>query len=129
MATQDQAALTQAQRAELRETLEAKREQLLDALREHEEREDEQDEASWDVEPGDPADRAESAIEENDRLALADHDLELLEEVDRALGRMDAGTYGISEASGRPISYERLRALPWARYDADEADRVERSSR
>ena len=119
--------LTPAQRDELRRTLEAKREELLLVLREHEER-DEQDEWPLDNEPGDPADMADAAIEDNDRIARAEHDLELLEEVDHALTRLDDGTYGLSEASGRPISYERLRAVPWARYDADEAERAEHAS-
>jgi DnaK suppressor protein len=123
-----QGALTPAQREELRKTLEAKREQLLIVLREHEERDEEADDRLLDREPGDAADLADSAIEDNDRIAMAEHDLELLEEVDHALTRLDAGTYGLSEASGRPISYERLRAVPWARYDADEAERAEHAS-
>jgi DnaK suppressor protein len=129
MKPEHQTPLTQVQRDELRRTLEAKRAQLLAALREHEDREDDRDEVHLDADVGDPADRAELAIEHNDRLAMADHDLELLEEVDRALTRLDQGTYGVSEASGRPISYERLRAVPWARLDADEAERIERSTR
>ena len=119
-------ALTSAQRDELRLALEAKRAQLLLVLREHE---DFEEENALEREPGDPADLAESAIEDNDRIAKAEHDLELLEEVDHALTRLDAGTYGLSEASGRPIPYERLRALPWARYDADEAERAEHAAR
>lgn len=124
-----QGALTSAQREELRRTLEAKREQLLRVLREHEDFEDARDENVLEREPGDPADLAETAIEDHDRIAKAEHDLELLEEVDHALTRLDAGTYGLSEASGRPIPYERLRAVPWARYDADEAERAERNAR
>lgn len=120
-------ALTPAQRDELRRTLEAKREELLVVLREQEEREEAED-WSMDREPGDAADMADSAIEDHDRIAKAEHDLELLEEVDHALTRLDEGTYGLSEASGRPISYERLRAVPWARYDADEAERAEHAS-
>jgi DnaK suppressor protein len=124
-----QGALTTAQREELRRVLEAKREQLLIVLREHEDFEEALDEDKLEREPGDAADLAESAIEDNDRIAKAEHDLELLEEVDHALTRLDVGTYGVSEASGRPISYERLRAVPWARYDADEAERAEHSAR
>jgi DnaK suppressor protein len=120
--------LTQAQREELRRTLEAKRKQLLLVLREHEDSAEERDEAH-ERDPGDAADLAGSAIEDNDRIAMADRDLELLEEVDHALTRLDAGTYGLSEASGRPISYERLRAVPWARYDAEEAEGLEHASR
>jgi DnaK suppressor protein len=124
-----QGALTSAQREELRRVLEAKREHLLLVLREHEDLEEARDENVLEREPGDPADLAESAIEDNDRIAKAEHDLELLEEVDHALTRLDAGTYGLSEASGRPIPYERLRAVPWARYDADEAERAEHAAR
>ena len=86
-------ALTQAQREELRQTLEAKRAQLLHALREHEDSEEERDEAA-EREPGDAADLAGSAVEDNDRIAKAEHDLELLEEVDHALTRLDAGLTG-----------------------------------
>jgi len=34
--------------------------------------------------------------------------------VDRALAKMDRGEYGRCERCGRPISPERLEALPWA---------------
>jgi DnaK suppressor protein len=122
-------ALTSAQRGELRRTLEAKRVALLRALRAHEDRDEERGDDPLEKEPADPADLAESAIEDHDRIAMADHNLELLEEVDHALTRLDAGTYGLSEASGEPIPYERLRAVPWARYNADEADRAEHASR
>lgn len=37
-----------------------------------------------------------------------------LAQFDKALARIDAGTYGYSEVSGKPIPLERLEALPWA---------------
>jgi DnaK suppressor protein len=37
-----------------------------------------------------------------------------LRDVERALAKMDAGTYGICESCGKPIGLERLEALPWA---------------
>jgi RNA polymerase-binding transcription factor DksA len=37
-----------------------------------------------------------------------------LEEVDAAVARLDAGTYGICEVCGRPIPGERLEARPTA---------------
>lgn len=44
-----------------------------------------------------------------------------LAKVERALGKMGAGTYGIGERSGRPIPLARLRLIPEARDDvADE---------
>jgi DnaK suppressor protein len=37
-----------------------------------------------------------------------------LAQIDRALARLDAGTYGSCERCGKPIAEERLRARPWA---------------
>ncbi len=37
-----------------------------------------------------------------------------LRDVERALAKMDAGTYGTCESCGKPIGLERLEALPWA---------------
>jgi DnaK suppressor protein len=39
-----------------------------------------------------------------------------LDDVDRALRRLDEGTYGRCEACGEPIGEDRLAALPAARY-------------
>jgi RNA polymerase-binding transcription factor DksA len=39
---------------------------------------------------------------------------ENLEEISKALGRIENGTYGLSEISGKPIPLERLELLPWA---------------
>ena len=41
-------------------------------------------------------------------------DIERLERVDRALKKIDEGTYGVSDLSGRPIPRERLEAIPEA---------------
>lgn len=37
-----------------------------------------------------------------------------LAQIDRALARLDEGTYGMCERCGKPIREERLRARPWA---------------
>jgi len=37
-----------------------------------------------------------------------------LAQVNRALERIEQGTYGLSEVSGKPIPIERLEALPYA---------------
>ncbi len=42
-------------------------------------------------------------------------DQNLLDEVNAALERMDKGTYGICEKTGKEIPYERLEAVPYAR--------------
>ncbi|HJZ47394.1 MAG TPA: TraR/DksA family transcriptional regulator [Roseiflexaceae bacterium] len=41
-------------------------------------------------------------------------------QVERALARITAGTYGTSEVSGRPIPIERLNARPYATTRVDE---------
>ena len=125
MKSEHRISLTQAQREELKRALEEKRSQLQHALRQHEVVEDALEAASSEREPGDPADLAEAATGEHERISLADRDLDLLEEVDAALGRFAEGTYGMSEITGRPIPYERLRLVPWTRYEADEAERIE----
>jgi DnaK suppressor protein len=70
----------------------------------------------------DPMDAATRAEEEAERLG-PDQERDLLGEVDRALAKMKAGTYGVSELSGSPIPVERLRAVPWARFTAAEEER------
>lgn len=45
---------------------------------------------------------------------LVVRDAERLEEVDRALAKIEIGTYGLSDVSGQPISRERLEAVPEA---------------
>ncbi len=54
--------------------------------------------------------------EQADRAAaLMQGFMHTLAEVESALERMASGSYGISEATGDPISYDRLRLVPWAR--------------
>jgi DnaK suppressor protein len=37
-----------------------------------------------------------------------------LAQIDRALAKLDDGTFGVCERCGKPIASERLRARPWA---------------
>ncbi|MGD0491988.1 MAG: TraR/DksA family transcriptional regulator [Steroidobacteraceae bacterium] len=45
---------------------------------------------------------------------LVAHELRRLAQVERALAKIEEGTYGLSDVSGRPISKERLDAMPEA---------------
>ncbi len=47
-------------------------------------------------------------------LAMRDHNQVLIDAVDAALARLEAGTYGICTSCGRPVGTERLEALPAA---------------
>lgn len=63
---------------------------------------------------GDSVDESLRIYDREDETDANDLDAETLEQVNRALGRMDAGTYGLSEVSGKPIPIERLEAVPYA---------------
>ena len=61
------------------------------------------------------ADDTSSAVMEQEKdLALMGNLRDRLRDIDRALARMDEGTYGICERCGKPIAAERLEALPSA---------------
>ena len=48
-------------------------------------------------------------------IGIEEHEEQLLGEIDAALARIDAGTYGVCDTSGEEIAFERLEAYPWAR--------------
>jgi DnaK suppressor protein len=102
--------LSQAELEHFRAALSHKREQLLSARAASEADRRGQNEA----EP-ESGDLAEQAIEQESALNVGAFDERLLTEVERALAKFDAGTYGISEGTGEPIARERLEAVPWAR--------------
>jgi len=87
--------LSRAQRATLREALLTKRTQLV---RDVERLEDEGLDSSAPEEP-EPGDVAEAVIEDRRRMALEEHDRVLLEDVEHALAKLEAGTYGVCEAT------------------------------
>jgi DnaK suppressor protein len=60
------------------------------------------------------ADAGQAAAERANLLTLVRSLRDTLRDVEQALGRMDAGTYGLCERCGQPIADERLEALPAA---------------
>lgn len=52
-----------------------------------------------------------------------------LTEVEAALERIKAGTYGVCEITGEPIGAERLRAIPWTRLSQKAAVEREQSGK
>jgi RNA polymerase-binding transcription factor DksA len=52
----------------------------------------------------------------------------LLEQVQAALQRLDNGTYGFCQRCGKPIDARRLEALPYAEYDLECQEIVERET-
>jgi RNA polymerase-binding protein DksA len=59
------------------------------------------------------ADAGSYTFERERDLSLVDNVKDLIEKVQRALARIDDGSYGRCEACGEPIEAERLDALPY----------------
>ncbi len=68
---------------------------------------------------GSQAAAATQVFEQQRDLALRERSERALAEVDDALARIDAGTYGACIRCGRPIAADRLEALPWAAHCID----------
>jgi DnaK suppressor protein len=98
--------------AELRDALEEQRENLRKEIVEQGGDPD-SDDAAIDVERG-FADSAHSTAERARLLSVMKALRSNLRWVERAMTKMDLGTYGVCERCGNPISFERLEALPWA---------------
>ena len=60
------------------------------------------------------SDRSHSTEERSRLISVVKALRSNLRDVDRALAKIDAGTYGACERCGKPIDPERLEALPWA---------------
>jgi DnaK suppressor protein len=71
--------------------------------------------------PGDSGDAAQPLEAQADDEAIAERLRERLAAIDRALGRIEAGTYGKSLLTGQPIPDERLEADPAAELTIEEA--------
>jgi DnaK suppressor protein len=72
-------------------------------------------------EPGDYADAAQPLTAQGMDDALAEGFRDRIAAIDRALKRLDDGTYGMSVLSGEPIPDERLDADPAAELTVEEA--------
>jgi RNA polymerase-binding transcription factor DksA len=62
------------------------------------------------------ADAATDSYDRDCELAMLSSSQTLLYEIEQALNRISNGTYGVCEATGKPIEPERLTAVPWTRF-------------
>lgn len=74
------------------------------------------------------AEQGSDAYDQSLALDIAAQDRKLIKEIDDALKRIEDGTYGVCELTGKPIKPERLEELPWARYSIEAARELERRS-
>src|ERR1044071_9444222 len=98
--------------AELRAALEGERDQLRQQI---------DDLPSEDDFDENHADSGQVAAEQGEHRVLAGALGDQLAEVEHALEKLDAGTYGLCEADGEPISEGRLEAMPATRFCIDHA--------
>ncbi|MGH8092062.1 MAG: TraR/DksA family transcriptional regulator [Chthoniobacterales bacterium] len=70
-------------------------------------------------------DAASDACDRDFVLSLLSQDSNALLEIDAALQRIEAGSYGICEKSGEPIPVARLKAIPFARFTVEWQARIE----
>jgi RNA polymerase-binding protein DksA len=75
------------------------------------------------------ADMGTDNYEQEFTLSLVETDRKLLREINNALAKIQNGTYGICEGTGKPISKARLEVQPWARYSIEYAKQMERAGR
>jgi RNA polymerase-binding protein DksA len=72
------------------------------------------------------ADVGSDTFEQDFALGLMSSERKIVAEIIAALKRIQNGTYGICEGTGKPIPKIRLEASPWARYCVDYAARLEK---
>ena len=60
-----------------------------------------------------PADAGTATFEREKDLSIENNVRDLLHKIDRALKRIDDGTYGICDICGKPIEKARVKALPY----------------
>lgn len=72
-----------------------------------------------------PADQGTETYERTKDLALDENLDRMLESVNNALRKIDAGTYGVCDRCGREINPERLKVLPYAVFCIECQDIVE----
>ncbi len=71
------------------------------------------------------ADMGTDNYEQEFTLGLMEKDRKLLRDLNDALAKIQNGTYGICEGTGKPISKARLEAQPWARFSIEYARKME----
>ena len=110
------AKLTTQEIGELRTRLESERGELADQLTTIEDQAfaATQSDMSGDVGVDDEsADAGTATFEREKELSIEQNVRDLIQKIDRALKRIDDGTYGICEACGKPIEKARIKALPY----------------
>jgi RNA polymerase-binding transcription factor DksA len=73
------------------------------------------------------ADAGTDTFDRDFALSLVSNEQEALSEIEAAIKRILDGSYGICEITAKPISKERLLAVPFTRYSAEAQKQIERN--
>jgi RNA polymerase-binding transcription factor DksA len=72
------------------------------------------------------ADAGTDSFDRDFALSMLSSDQDALYETEEAIKRIENGSYGVCEVTGKPIPESRLEAIPWARFSADAQRQLER---
>jgi RNA polymerase-binding transcription factor DksA len=75
------------------------------------------------------ADAGSDAYDKDFALSLLSQEQDALYEIEEALKRIDNGTYGVCEMSGKQIAHIRLEAMPFARFTVECQAELEKNKR
>jgi DnaK suppressor protein len=75
------------------------------------------------------ADAGSDAYDRDFALSLLSQEQDALYEIDQALKRIELGTYGVCEMSGKPIPHARLEAIPFARFTVECQSQLEKQNK
>src|SRR5215813_10513604 len=75
------------------------------------------------------ADAGSDAYDRDFALSLLSQEQDALYEIEEALKRVDAGTYGICEMSGKQIPHAWLEAIPFARFTVECQTQIEKQKK
>lgn len=77
----------------------------------------------------DEIDRAVQLSSRTVLTRLADADRRVLQRIERALGKLESGAFGICEGTGEPISRRRLLLQPWTSFSIEYQEELERRAK
>jgi RNA polymerase-binding protein DksA len=103
---------------ELKEALLEKKNELLQKLNTWEDKSS----PSGLKEVGDIADIASEINEEALTSVLTENEIDLLNQIEHALQKIEKGTYGICEGTNKKIPLARLKAIPWTPFTVEYAE-------
>lgn len=109
--------LTRKQLNELREILERERDAWMEQIKEVN--------GHGAEAHGDLGDMSSSLADTELLWGLEEHERQYIIDIEEALKRIENGTYGICQECGKPIPYERLKAIPTAKYTVDCKEKIE----